>query len=209
MDLVPATSAGYDLYNAYTAAPLVASLAGSVFPFSPDDSSMPGPFSDGSGGLDQLHQHGISSSIVRSPSPPPPTPLGGGAHSSETLVSQAAPLHAHATHERLMNSISCMVRQKEGALLSASAMIPGAIPLSRTIRHAVPLYLEVYWERFHSLYPILHRATFDATADENDILVCAMAAVATQFFPDKEARINGIKLHEHALEGARLVRPHL
>jgi hypothetical protein len=98
-----------------------------------------------------------------------------------------------------------MVRQKEGALLPASAMIPGAIPLSRAIRNGIPSYLEVYWERFHPLYPILHRATFDEPTEQHDILRCAMAAVATQFFQDKEARVNGNKLHEHALEGARIV----
>ena len=37
-------------------------------------------------------------------------------------------------------------------------------PLTNTVRKAIPAYLDVYWARFHPLYPIVHRGSFEAAA---------------------------------------------
>jgi hypothetical protein len=71
------------------------------------------------------------------------------------------------------------------------------MPLPRTVQAAIPGYIEVYWKRFHPQYPIVHRSSFDGTADQS-VLPCAMAAVATQYLPGKEDRVRGDQLHEHA-----------
>lgn len=76
------------------------------------------------------------------------------------------------------------------------------LPLSQTVREAVPVYLEVYWNKVHPMYPIIHRFTFEKAlenpSDATDILQCAMAAVATQFLGHEDHRINGSQLHFHA-----------
>lgn len=48
-------------------------------------------------------------------------------------------------------------------------------PLTRTIRNAIPTYLNVFWNRFHIVYPIVHRASFEAAPEP--VLSYAMAAV--------------------------------
>ncbi|TQV93934.1 hypothetical protein V2A60_003912 [Cordyceps javanica] len=76
------------------------------------------------------------------------------------------------------------------------------LALSQSVRDAVPVYLEVYWNKVHPMYPIIHRSTFekslDSTSDVMDILQCVMAAVATQFLGHEDHRINGSQLHFHA-----------
>lgn len=76
------------------------------------------------------------------------------------------------------------------------------LPLSQTVREAVPVYLEVYWNKVHPMYPIIHRLTFEKAlenmSDATHILQCAMAAVATQFLGHEDHRINGSQLHFHA-----------
>jgi hypothetical protein len=79
--------------------------------------------------------------------------------------------------------------------LSVSGM-EEPVPLAREVRAAIPTYIETYWLRFQHLYPIVHRRSFDATAD--DVLQCAMAAVATQYLDSKEDRTRGNQLHEFA-----------
>lgn len=76
-----------------------------------------------------------------------------------------------------------------------------SISLSRAIRNAIPSYLNVYWERFHVLYPIIHRSGFQG----EEVLRCAMAAVATQYLAGKEDRIRGNQLHEFAWQEAKRV----
>ncbi|PSR98986.1 hypothetical protein BD289DRAFT_65961 [Coniella lustricola] len=75
--------------------------------------------------------------------------------------------------------------------------------LSRAIRNAIPSYLDVYWDRFNVLYPIIHRNGFQG----EQILRCAMAAVATQYMAGKEDRIRGNQLHEFAWQEAKR-QPH-
>lgn len=75
--------------------------------------------------------------------------------------------------------------------------------LSRSVQNAIPAYLDVYWEHFHKLYPVVHRHTFEGQSEE--VLRCAMAAVATQFLNGKEDRIRGSQLHEFAWQEAKRV----
>lgn len=78
-----------------------------------------------------------------------------------------------------------------------------ATPLSRAVRNAIPSYLKVYWERFHPSCPVVHRRTFEMGPEE--VLRCAMAAMATQFLNGKEDRIRGSQLHEYAWQEAKRV----
>ena len=79
-----------------------------------------------------------------------------------------------------------------------------SIPLNNTVRKAIPGYLDVYWARFHPLYPIVHRPSFEAAPE--DVLKCAMAAAATQFLDGREDRQRGNQLHEYAWQEAKRVR---
>lgn len=113
-----------------------------------------------------------------------------------------------------------------------------ASTLSRATRNAIPAYLDVYWARLHPLLPIVHRPSFDeaiALADGAmegetgsarktsktssmfattmagpgaEVLRCAMAAIATQYFDTKDDHIRGNQLHEHVwLEAKRVSCP--
>lgn len=75
--------------------------------------------------------------------------------------------------------------------------------LTRPVLAAVPGYVEVYWQKFHELYPIVHRASFESAGE--DVLRCAMAAVATQYLDTKEDRLRGNQLHEHAWQELKSV----
>lgn len=79
-------------------------------------------------------------------------------------------------------------------------------PLPRSVRNAIPSYLDVYWARFHHLYPFVHRHTLEGSGE--DVLRCAMAAVATQFLDGKEDRARGNLLHEYAWQEAKRVSWH-
>ncbi|KAH7030750.1 uncharacterized protein B0I36DRAFT_348939 [Microdochium trichocladiopsis] len=74
-----------------------------------------------------------------------------------------------------------------------------ALPLS--ILSSIPGYLKIYWERFDVQFPLLHRATFEASGGE--LLRCAMGAIATQFMPAKEDHVKGKQLHEFAVQELR------
>jgi len=90
--------------------------------------------------------------------------------------------------------------------MGAGCGMPGvamAIPLARPVRMAIPGYLEVYWSRVHPQLPIVHRPSFEAGSQ--DILRCAMAAVATQYLNGREDRIRGNQLHEYAWQEAKRV----
>ncbi|KAM3494763.1 hypothetical protein MY3957_001894 [Beauveria namnaoensis] len=101
------------------------------------------------------------------------------------------------------------------ALMDRSVMqgIP-SLALGQGVLDAVPVYLEVYWNKVHPMYPIIHRYTFEkaleSASDTADILQCAMAAVATQFLGHEDHRMNGGKLHFNAtcrLEAASSIEP--
>ncbi|KAF6817092.1 C2H2 finger domain-containing protein [Colletotrichum musicola] len=161
------------------------------------DVSMPG-FSDEQTLLDPHHQPRFPNT-VRSPTPPV---TSASAQSSETLVTPSTALPS----DRMMNSLACLGRQKEVALglLAAPALMQGSLPLPpANVYKAIPNYLEVYWEKVHRIFPVVHRRTFEDAAEQVDVLRCAMAAVATQYMGSKEDRIRGNQLHEYAWQQSR------
>ncbi|KAK0733294.1 hypothetical protein B0T26DRAFT_759104 [Lasiosphaeria miniovina] len=85
-------------------------------------------------------------------------------------------------------------------------VVPGlsmASLLPRQVLAAIPGYLDTYWARVHPLFPLVHRASFEAVPE--DFLRCAMAAVATQYLPGKEDRIRGSQLHEYAVQEVKRI----
>ncbi|KAF4837339.1 Zinc finger protein klf1 [Colletotrichum tropicale] len=145
------------------------------------------------------HQQPRFTNTVRSPTPPV---TSASAQSSETLVTPSTALPS----DRMMNSLACLGRQKEVALglLAAPALMQGSVPLPpANVCKAIPNYLEVYWEKVHHIFPVVHRRTFEAAAEQIDVLRCAMAAVATQYLSTKEDRIRGNQLHEYAWQQCR------
>lgn len=73
--------------------------------------------------------------------------------------------------------------------------------LLRSVRNAIPSYIDIYWERFHIVCPIVHRRAFEG----EEVLRCAMAAIATQYLNGKEDRVRGNQLHEYAWQEAKRV----
>lgn len=76
-------------------------------------------------------------------------------------------------------------------------------PLPRSARNSIPSYLDIYWDKFHVLYPFIHRGTIGGVGE--DALRCAMASIATQFLDNKDDRIRGNQLHEFASQEAKRV----
>ncbi|CAN8106221.1 unnamed protein product [Discula destructiva] len=74
-------------------------------------------------------------------------------------------------------------------------------PLPRSVWNAIPAYINAYWERFHILYPLVHRSVFEEHGE--DVLRYAMAAIATQYMSSREDRIRGNLLHELAWQEAK------
>ncbi|KAI1081124.1 hypothetical protein F5B20DRAFT_579503 [Whalleya microplaca] len=147
-------------------------------PMFPDDHNL----------IDHTHNYDPYSS-VRSPTPPT---ISLSAQSAEHLVTVAAP-------PSISDAQSMGGRHKESAVLWGShpdAAFLAAINLPQPVRNAIPKYLDVYWKRFDTLYPLVHRKSFETAASE--VLRCAMAAVGTQFLQSKEDRIQGNYLHEFA-----------
>ena len=79
------------------------------------------------------------------------------------------------------------------------------LPLPRPMRAAIPGYLHTYWDKVDPLFPVVHRQSFEAAPE--DVLRCAMAAVATQFLNGKDDRTRGNQLHEFAWQEAKRVSP--
>ncbi|CAJ2503016.1 Uu.00g104100.m01.CDS01 [Anthostomella pinea] len=131
------------------------------------------------------HSHPYST--VRSPTPPTVTL---SAQSAENLVTLAAP--------SIPAAAGILGRQKDSAGLGlyTNAAFLTAVTLSRPVLNAIPEYLELYWKRFDTLFPLVHRRSFETAADE--ILRCAMAAMGSQFLQGKEDRMRGNILHEYA-----------
>lgn len=80
---------------------------------------------------------------------------------------------------------------------------PIPTPLPRSVRNSIPTYIDIYWERFHAFYPVVHRRVFEEQGE--DVLRCAMAAIATQYMNSKEDRIRGSQLHDFAWQEAKHV----
>lgn len=112
---------------------------------------------------------------------------------SETLVTAPAALPG----DRMHHGVSCgLAPETTFGLLSAEGLMA---PLSDDAVRSMPTYLDVYWQKVHPMYPIIHRATLEeASDDQADVLRCAMAAVATQFLGHRDDRIKGSELHGYA-----------
>jgi hypothetical protein len=126
---------------------------------------------------------------VRDPTPPTVTL---SAQPAENLVTLA---------HSVPGPPAVLGRQKQSAALLgpySSAAFLTAMALS-----AMPLYVDIYWKRFDTLFPLVHRQSLETAAD--DVLRCAMAAVGSQFLQGKEDRINGEILYGFASQEARCV----
>ncbi|KAK4176053.1 hypothetical protein QBC36DRAFT_353147 [Triangularia setosa] len=90
-----------------------------------------------------------------------------------------------------------------GAKYAMPSSMPSSmnIPLPAAIRTSISGYLDVYWAKVHPVLPVVHRQSFEA--EPEDVLRCAMAAVATQHLDTKEDRNRGNQLHEHAWQEAK------
>ncbi|PNH41312.1 hypothetical protein VD0004_g5794 [Verticillium dahliae] len=180
------------------------------FPFSPSPQLGSGPvfvpsldapltnYPDDQTLLDPHQQHLFPNSVGN----PVPVRALAQAQSSEILVSPSTALLS----DRMMNSLACVGRQKEVAvgLMAAPILSPSSLaPPPASAYRAIPYYIEVYWDKFHHLFPIVHRRTFEEALEQCDLLRCAMAAVATQYLTGKEDRIRGNQLHEYAWQQAR------
>ncbi|KAI1093145.1 hypothetical protein F5B19DRAFT_501682 [Rostrohypoxylon terebratum] len=127
------------------------------------------------------HPQQYTYSSVRSPTPPT---ISLSAQPAENLVTLATPsIPAVSTG-----------RQKGSQLLGP---LGGTTFLTaNTLSVHVPRYVDLYWKRFDTLFPLVHRKSSKTAAGE--VLRCAMAAVGTQFLQSKEDRIRGNELHELA-----------
>lgn len=81
------------------------------------------------------------------------------------------------------------------------------IPLPGPVRSAIPRYLEIYWAQVDPVLPLIHRQSHDGGLE--DILKCAMAAVATQHLDSREDRTRGNQLHEFAWQEVKRVSSEL
>jgi hypothetical protein len=72
-----------------------------------------------------------------------------------------------------------------------------ALYISATMAHLAPLepYISSYWQLFDAIFPVIHRGSFDPTA--NIILSSAMAAIGTQYHSTAAARQKGIELNDY------------
>ncbi|KAK7976088.1 hypothetical protein PG989_014551 [Apiospora arundinis] len=121
---------------------------------------------------------------VRSPTPPN---VSSPVHSAESLVTLAPAIP----------DAQAMVSRHKDLAFSGTLHDPAfltAFTLPRPIRNAIPAFLDTYWKRFDILFPLVHRQSFEAAP--NDVLRCAMAAVATQFLDGREDRSHGYILHD-------------
>ncbi|KAI2623800.1 hypothetical protein GGS21DRAFT_533404 [Xylaria nigripes] len=66
--------------------------------------------------------------------------------------------------------------------------------------NAIPRYLDAYWKRFDTFYPVIHRRNSETSADP--VLRSAMAALGSQLLPSKEDRINSQALYDFASQEA-------
>ncbi|KAK4240204.1 hypothetical protein C8A03DRAFT_31679 [Achaetomium macrosporum] len=115
--------------------------------------------------------------------------IGYGAGGSNA----ASPGADNASHS------SGIVAELDLAMGGACAMATRSsitIPLPGPVRAAIPRYLEIYWAQIDPVLPLVHRQLFEAAPE--DVLRCAMAAVATQQLNSREDRNRGNQLHEFA-----------
>lgn len=105
----------------------------------------------------------------------------------------------HQEHESGL--LSTMGLPMNGGCAMPVMAMPMSLP--RSVQAAIPHYVEVYWTRVHPRLPLVHRPSFEAAPE--DVLRCAMAAVASQYISGKEDRGRGNQLHEYAWQEAKRV----
>ncbi|ORY65092.1 uncharacterized protein BCR38DRAFT_191230 [Pseudomassariella vexata] len=154
---------------------------------------MPLSFSEENALLDHSsHPRHDAYNLVRSPTPPT---ASSSVQSAETLVSLAP---------ALPDTTAMVGRYKDSAVLMgtlSNASFLTAHSLRRPVRNAIPDLIDVYWRRFDTLFPLIHRWSFGTAPTE--VLRCAMAAMATQFLDGEEDRNKGTELHEFASQEAK------
>ncbi|KAH6604865.1 hypothetical protein Trco_006572 [Trichoderma cornu-damae] len=184
------TDNGYPISFAYAATP--PQVYSSVY-----GDGMGTPFPGYGHGAALYSPHQMLDTMVRSMSPPQ---LIVG-QSTETLIAAPSALPA----DRMVFPPRTCGREPVDAL-GLYTLMPAA--LSHGIRSALPTYIEVYWDKVHSMYPIIHKPTFENPTDmpqeQLEILQCAMAAIATQFLEHEEHRANGHQLHTYAVDKAKI-----
>ncbi|KAK8069471.1 zinc finger protein LEE1 [Apiospora phragmitis] len=131
---------------------------------------------------------------VRSPTPPN---VSSPVHSAESLV----------TFAPAIPDAQAMVSRHKDLALSGTIYDPAFLTASTlprpSLNAAIPAFLDIYWKRFDVLFPLVHRQSFEAAP--NDVLRCAMAAMATQFLDGREDRAHGYVLHDIAYEEVKRV----
>ncbi|KAI1822111.1 hypothetical protein F4861DRAFT_416528 [Xylaria intraflava] len=127
---------------------------------------------------------------VRSPTPTVALP----AQEAENLVTigHSVP-EPRALPSRPKASPALFNPYSNAAFLTAQVPSPAALS-------AIPRYLDVYWKRFDTLFPLVHRRSSEIPADP--VLRSAMAALGSQFLTSKEDRINSQTLYDFALQEA-------
>lgn len=139
------------------------------------------------------------STTVRSISPPMAL-----AQSSETPVA----IPSVPSTVRFFGAPGCGSQPPNGSgLLGMGDSVP--LALSSDASQAIPAYLEVYWDKVHDAYPIIHKHTYGTASVHNpdhiEVLRCAMAAVATQHIASREDRTRGAQLHAYAWHKSKIV----
>ncbi|KAI1308620.1 hypothetical protein F5Y03DRAFT_93496 [Xylaria venustula] len=129
---------------------------------------------------------------VRSPTPP-------------TVTLSAQPVENLVTLGHSVPDAPALLRRQKGAaaLLSPysdAAFLTALVPSTAAL-NAIPRYLDVYWKRFDTLFPIIHRQSVETSDDP--VLRCAMAAIGSQFLQSREDRNNSQILHGFASQEAR------
>ncbi|KAI1331743.1 hypothetical protein F5Y16DRAFT_359143 [Xylariaceae sp. FL0255] len=133
--------------------------------------------------------------------PTQPFHVGSPTPSTVTLSTQAS--QHLVTIGSSVSSPAVLNRRKAAAILSpySGAAFLTAIVLPGHVLKAVPRYLEVYWKRFDTIFPIIHPRSLENAADQ--VLHCAMAAVGSQYSNSREDRQNGHQLQQFAFQEAQ------
>ncbi|KAF2967638.1 hypothetical protein GQX73_g5949 [Xylaria multiplex] len=119
-----------------------------------------------------------------------------------TVTLSAQPTENLVTLGHAVSDASAILGREK--VLAGSTFLTAFTPLPAAL-NAVPRYLDVYWKRFDTLFPLVHRRSLGNSDDP--VLRYAMAALGSQFLQNKEDRINGQHLHGFASQEARR-RPH-
>ncbi|KAI0394113.1 hypothetical protein F5Y17DRAFT_274939 [Xylariaceae sp. FL0594] len=160
----------------------------------------------------QIYQHGFLASYpedvsgfydlqthpfsVRSPTPPT---VVLSAQTAENLVTFAHSVPAPpAVRGRRKTPAALLSLYRGAGCPAAEALVPARL-------NAIPRYLDAYWKRFDTFFPLVHRCRLVSSAD--DFLRCAMAAVGSQFFHSEEDRTNGELLYVFAVKESQKARP--